>query len=29
MVYFPDELCAALTAVRHLRMGCTAIHHTG
>ena len=29
MVYLPNELCAALSAVRHLRMGCTAIHHTG
>jgi cytosine/adenosine deaminase-related metal-dependent hydrolase len=29
MVYLPNDLCAALTAVRHLRMGCTAIHHTG
>ncbi len=29
MVYLPNELCAALTAVRHLRMGCTALHHTG
>jgi 5-methylthioadenosine/S-adenosylhomocysteine deaminase len=29
MVYLPNDLCAALSAVRHLRMGCTAIHHTG
>ena len=29
MVYLPNELCAALSAVRHLRMGCTGIHHTG
>ncbi|WP_439597653.1 amidohydrolase family protein [Falsiroseomonas sp.] len=29
MVYLPNELCAALSAVRHLRMGATAIHHTG
>ena len=29
MVYLPNELCAALSAVRHLRNGCTAIHHTG
>ena len=29
MVYLPNALCAALSAVRHLRMGCTAIHHTG
>ena len=29
MVYLPNELCAALSAMRHLRMGCTAIHHTG
>ena len=29
MVYLPNELCAALSAVRHLRMGCTSIHHTG
>ena len=29
MVYLPNDLCAALTAVRHLRMGCTAVHHTG
>ena len=29
MVYLPNDLCAALSAVRHLRMGATAIHHTG
>ena len=29
MVYLPNDLCAALSAVRHLRMGCTSIHHTG
>ena len=29
MVFLPPDLCAALSAVRHLRMGCTAIHHTG
>jgi cytosine/adenosine deaminase-related metal-dependent hydrolase len=29
MAYLPNELCAALSAVRHLRYGCTAIHHTG
>lgn len=29
MVYLPNDLCAALSAVRHLRMGCTTIHHTG
>lgn len=29
MVYLPNELCAALSAVRHLRYGATTIHHTG
>lgn len=29
MAYLPNELCAALSAVRHLRYGCTTIHHTG
>ncbi len=29
MVYLPNDLCAALSAVRHLRMGSTTIHHTG
>lgn len=29
MPYLPNELCAALSAERHLRMGCTTIHHTG
>ncbi len=29
MVYLPNDLCAALSAARHLRMGCTTIHHTG
>jgi cytosine/adenosine deaminase-related metal-dependent hydrolase len=29
MAYLPNELCAALSAERHLRMGCTTIHHTG
>lgn len=29
MVYLPNDLCAALSAVRHLRYGCTTIHHTG
>jgi 5-methylthioadenosine/S-adenosylhomocysteine deaminase len=29
MVYLPNQLCAALTAVRHLRYGCTGLHHTG
>ena len=29
MAYLPNELCAALSAVRHLRHGCTTIHHTG
>lgn len=29
MLYLPNHLCAALTAVRHLRMGCTGLHHTG
>ncbi len=29
MAYLPNELCAALSAERHLRYGCTTIHHTG
>jgi 5-methylthioadenosine/S-adenosylhomocysteine deaminase len=29
MVYLPNDLCAALSAVRHLRYGATTIHHTG
>jgi cytosine/adenosine deaminase-related metal-dependent hydrolase len=29
MAYLPNELCAALSAVRHLRYGATTIHHTG
>jgi cytosine/adenosine deaminase-related metal-dependent hydrolase len=29
MVYLPNDLCAALSAVRHIRYGCTTIHHTG
>ena len=29
MAYLPNELCAALSAERHLRQGCTTIHHTG
>lgn len=29
MVYLPNDLCSALSAVRHLRGGCTTIHHTG
>jgi cytosine/adenosine deaminase-related metal-dependent hydrolase len=29
MVVLPPELCAALCAVKHLRSGCTTIHHYG
>lgn len=29
MVYLPNDLCTALSGVRHLRRGFTAIHHTG
>ncbi len=29
MVYLPNRLCAALSAIRHIRMGATTLHHTG
>jgi len=29
MPVLPPELCAGLTAVRHLRGGCTTVHHNG